>query len=72
MMQRKMIDYIVVCINEFALSKSMTEREAFRYLYAHKGIEFLIEYYEIEHTLSLADAVSDLSLICAQNGGAVA
>lgn len=31
MMQRKMIDYIVVCINEFALSKSMTEREAFRY-----------------------------------------
>ena len=50
----------------------MTEREAFRYLYAHKGIEFLIENYEIEHTLSLADAVSDLSLICAQNGGAVA
>lgn len=70
-MQKKIIDYIVVCINEFALSKCMTEREAFRYLYAHKGIDFLIENYEIEHTLSLADAVSDLSLICAQNGGAV-
>jgi hypothetical protein len=70
-MQKKMIDYIVVCINEFALSKHMTEREAFRYLYAHKGIDFLVENYEIEHTLSLVDAVSDLSLICVQNGGAV-
>ena len=66
-MREKMIDYIVVCINEFAAAKCITEREAFRYLYAHKGIEFLVENYEIEHTLSLVDAVSDLSLICAQN-----
>ena len=28
MMQRKMIDYIVVCINEFALSKSKEKRFA--------------------------------------------
>ena len=69
-MQKK-IDYIVVCINEFALSKNMTEREAFRYLYAHKGIEFLVENYEIERTLSFVDAVSDLCLICAQDGGMV-
>lgn len=37
-MERKIIDYIVVCINEFALSKNLTEQEAFRYLYANKGI----------------------------------
>lgn len=70
-MQRKMIDYIVVCVNEFAAAKNMTEREAYRYLFAHKGIEFLIDHYEIEHTLSLADAISDLSMICIKNGGAV-
>ena len=42
-MERKIINYIVVCINEFALSKNLTEQEAFRYLYANKGIEFLTE-----------------------------
>ena len=46
-MERKIINYIVVCINEFALSKNLTEQEAFRYLYANKGIEFLTENYDI-------------------------
>ena len=63
-LERKIIDYIVVCINEFALSKNLTEQEAFRYLYANKGIEFLTENYDIEHTLSLQDAVNDLSIVC--------
>ena len=67
--ERKIINYIVVCINEFALSKNLTEQEAFRYLYANKGIEFLTENYDIEHTLSLQDAVNDLSIVCRNNGG---
>ena len=71
-MQRKIIDYIVVCINEFANSKNLSQTEAFRYLYANKGIDFLEENYEIEHTLSLQEAVSDLSIICRNNGGMIA
>ena len=70
-LERKIIDYIVVCINEFALSKNLTEQEAFRYLYANKGIEFLTENYDIEHTLSLQDAVNDLSIVCRNNGGMI-
>ena len=66
-LERKIINYIVVCINEFALSKNLTEQEAFRYLYANKGIEFLTENYDIEHTLSLQDAVNDLSIVCRNN-----
>lgn len=70
-LERKIINYIVVCINEFALSKNLTEQEAFRYLYANKGIEFLTENYDIEHTLSLQDAVNDLSIVCRNNGGMI-
>ncbi|MDR0948876.1 MAG: DUF3791 domain-containing protein [Lachnospiraceae bacterium] len=33
------------------------------------GIAFLTEHYEIEHTLSLDDAIDDLILICQKNGG---
>ena len=66
---RKKINYTVVCINEFAEKNSMYPRAAFLYLYDHKGIEFLDEHYDVEHTLSLEDAIDDLTLICSQNGG---
>ncbi len=35
----------------------------------YKGIQFLKAHYEIEHTLSLQDAVDDLTLICQRSGG---
>ena len=70
-MDRKIINYMVVCINEFAASKNLTEQQAYRYLYANKGIEFLTENYDIEHTLSLQDAVNYLSIVCSNNGGMV-
>ena len=35
----------------------------------YKGLEFLDECYEAEHTLSLDDAVEDLTIICKRNGG---
>ena len=70
-MNKEIIDYIVVCINEFANSKQLSPQEAFRYLYANNGIAFLTENYDIEHTLSLKYAISDLTLICAKSGGAI-
>ena len=66
---RKKINYTVVCINEFAQKNSLDPRTAFLYLYDHKGIDFLDEHYDIEHTLSLEDTMEDLTLICSQNGG---
>ena len=66
---RRKIDYSVVCINEFARKKRIQSREAFLYLYQYKGIEFLDENYDIEHTLSLEDAVDDLELICKKMEG---
>ena len=69
---RKQIDYTVVCVNEFAKKKALHPRAAFLYLYEHKGIQFLKENYEIEHTLSIDDAIQDLEIICKNNGGDLA
>jgi hypothetical protein len=66
---KKQVDYAVVCVNEFAKKNALHPRTAFLYLYNYRGIEFLKENYEIEHTLSLEEAVEDLEQICRNNGG---
>lgn len=67
--QRKEINYAVACVSEFANRNNLSAKEAFQYLYKYKGIEFLKENYEIEHTLSLEDVLEDLFIICKNNGG---
>lgn len=64
-------DYAVVCVNAFAKNKQLKLKEAYLYLYNHKGIEFLKEFYNVEHTLSLSDAIDDLTLVCRNNGGGI-
>ncbi len=67
--EEKVIDYIVICINEFAKQFKITSKEAYIYLRDFKGIEFLKENYEAEHTVSLYDTVDDLKQVCVKNGG---
>lgn len=67
--QRTQIDYTVACVNEFAKWKSIHPQKAFFYLDKYKGIHFLKENYEIEHTLSMEEAMEDLEIICKNNGG---
>ncbi len=66
---RKESDYAVVCVSEFAKSKKLSTKEAYIYLHDFKGIDFLKECYDIEHTLSFDDVVEDLTRICQNNGG---
>lgn len=66
---RKQINYAVVCVNEFAHRHNLKMKEAFQFLFQYKAIEFLKENYEIEHTLSLDDALDDMLQICRKNGG---
>ena len=67
--QRKLINYTVTCVNEFAKEYNLSVKEAFRYLYYFKGIEFIKENYEIEHTLSFSTVLEDLEILCKNNGG---
>ncbi|MBQ5989320.1 MAG: DUF3791 domain-containing protein [Oscillospiraceae bacterium] len=67
--QRKEINYVLACIIEFSRKYDITIKQAFDYLFQYKAIEFLKENYDIEHTLSLDDALDDMVLICQNNGG---
>lgn len=67
-----MLNYIIVCISEFASRYEIHMRDAYLYLTKYKGIEFLKEFYDVEHTLSFDDAIDDLVSVCRRNGGMVA
>ncbi len=63
------INYIVVCVNEFAARFGMSSKEAFSYLNKYSGVSFLKDHYEIEHTLSIDNAIENLIMACKRNGG---
>ena len=64
-----MIDYVVLCVNEFAKTHGLAYRDSFGYLYKNKGLEFLMDFFPQESTLSLQVALDDLKTVCANNGG---
>ncbi len=66
------IPYLNAVIRMFGSRFDLTIQQAFRYLYNFKGIRFLLEYYDVEHTLSIEDTVDDLIKICQKNGGELA
>ena len=67
-----MIDYVVLCVNEFAKAHGLAYRDSFGYLYKNKGLEFLMDFFPQESTLSLQVALDDLKTVCANNGGVLA
>ena len=69
--EKNIINYIVICINEFAKQFKITSKEAYLYLKKFKGIDFLKENYEAEHTVGLDDAMEDLKQVCINNGGGI-
>jgi hypothetical protein len=67
--EQNKIDYMVICVNEFAERFLMNYKDAFNYLHKYNAIRFLNENYAIEHTLSIEDAIDDISIIAKNNGG---
>jgi hypothetical protein len=65
------IDYVVCCVGAFASKYSLSNVQAYSYLKRYSGIDFLIDHYEAEHTLSIENAVDDLRLICKKEGGMI-
>lgn len=62
-LQRNMVDYFVISVNEFAAHYGLKPNDAFSYLKEYKGLQFLNEYYDVQHTLSFADTIENLSII---------
>ena len=44
-------------------------QEADRYLFQFKGIAFIKENYDVEHTLDFGTILEDLGVLCRRNGG---
>lgn len=63
------IQYLGLCINEFARKFRLTPQLAHNYLKKYNGLKFLQDNYEVEHTLALNDTINSLQKICAHNGG---
>lgn len=65
------IEYVICCVGAFATRFNLSNAQAYAYLRRFTGIDFLLDYYAAEHTLSIDDAVEDLSHICQQHGGRI-
>ena len=64
---RDKVEYTMLCIKKFAEARHLTDQNACAYLYAHNGLAFLDECYEIESTLSPRIVVEDLIRVCERN-----
>ena len=69
--EKSKIAYITACVFGFASQFDMNPREAMAYLSKFEGINYLDEFYDIEHTLPFNDTMNALQTICMRNGGAV-
>lgn len=65
------IEYVVACVGAFAQRYNLSNMQAYAYLRRFTGIDFLLDCYAAEHTLSIEDAVSDLQVICQREGGKI-
>ena len=67
--QKRKIGFTVACVNEFANKHNLSAKEAFQYLFQFKGIAFIKENYDGEHTLDFETILEDLEILCKKNGG---
>ena len=66
------IEYVISCVGAFASKYSLSNFQAYAYLRRFSGIDFLIDCYSAEHTLSIDEAVEDIQSICFKKGGRIA
>ena len=66
------IEYMVTCIGDFTSQYAMTPAAAYAFLEKYRGLSFLTDCYDVEHTQSVQKAVDDMSEVCIRNGGVLA
>lgn len=67
--QKRKIGFTIACVNEFARKYQISSKGAFQYLFKFKGIAFIKENYDVEHTLDFETILEDLGILCKKNGG---
>ena len=63
------IAYTVMIVRDFGDAHNLTPRQAHNYLRRYKALDYLDEFYDVEHTLSPEDTLHSLDIISKRNGG---
>lgn len=63
------IEYIVAFISEFSKHHNQQEAESYRYLKKYGVISLIDRCYDVMHTQSFSDMVSDMTTYCHRKGG---
>lgn len=66
---RDIIEYVIALVDEFSKRFGLSEKQAYNYINAHKGIAFIEQHYGIMHTLDFNEAVESVALYCRKTGG---
>lgn len=66
---KDLTDLVMAAILEFGRHRKISIRAAATALCGSGGIDFLSEFYDVEHSLSFNDCVDDMTIVCRNNGG---
>ena len=69
---KKQTYYFIMVLNMIAKRYNLSIRETYEFASKYKGMEFLHEFYDVEHTLNTEDVIDDVLAICSRNGGVLA
>ncbi|MCQ2289959.1 MAG: DUF3791 domain-containing protein [Muribaculaceae bacterium] len=64
-----LLNYMIALITEFAKAHKLCMQDAYLYLKQFKGLDFVEEFYDVEHTLPFDNAVEDVTIYCKRMGG---
>lgn len=70
-MDKYQIPYTNLCVRKFAERKNLSLEKAFAYLLNYGGMKYLVDFYDIEHTLPIEDTIDELTLTCQAAGGTI-
>lgn len=70
-LDRYQIPYTNLVVRKFAERNKMTLDAAFAYLLKFGGIQYLVDFYDVEHTLPLEDTIDEITQTCHAAGGAI-
>lgn len=66
------VPFVTECVRAFGARFGMSRQAAYHFLRQFKGLDFLIEFYDVEHLQSIEDTLDDLVIVCQRNGGQLA
>ena len=64
------VEYLVACVGDFARQHRLSPHAAYLFLKKHRGLAFLFDSYDVEHTQSIPPLDLSLCPLCASGEAA--